>query len=123
MAQPSDAPAGAEAYPFDPSVRAEQQCDLERLRAIPDRKLAAYLFDLYVLAANNSAAAPRMATTPRQTPIESARTLARRALAGELGADARELAEVLLLDPTGRERGDDTSVRGFVKAFGELKRR
>ena len=121
MAQRSDAPAGAEPYPFDPSVRAEQQRDLERLRGIPDRKLAGYLVDLYVLAANNSATVPRTAT-PRATPVESARTLARRALAGELGAEARELADVLLLDPTGRERGDETSVRGFVKAFRELKR-
>src|SRR5260221_14418288 len=121
MAQPSDAPAGAEAYPFDPSVRAEQQRDLERLRGIPDRKLAAYLFDLYVLAANNSVTVPR-AVPPQPTPIESARALARRALAGELGADARELAEGLLLDPTGRERDDETNVRGFVKAFRELKR-
>lgn len=121
MGQRSDAPAGAEAYPFDPSVRAEQQRDLERLRGIPDRKLAGYLFDLYVLAANNSGTAPRTAT-PLATPIESARALARRALAGELGAEARELAEVLLLDATGRERGDETSVRAFAKAFRELKR-
>ncbi len=121
MAQPSDAPAGAEAYPFDPSVRAEQQSDLERLRGIPDRKLAEYLFDLYVLAANNSARVPR-AAMPRATPVESARALARRALAGELGAEARELAEALLLDPTGRERSDETSVLGFLSAFRELKR-
>jgi hypothetical protein len=121
MGQPSDAPAGADAYPFDPSVRAEQQRDLERLRAIPDRKLAGYLFDLYVLAANNSATAPRTATS-QPTPIESARTLARRALAGELGAEARELAEVLLLDTTGRECSDETSVLGFLSAFRELKR-
>jgi hypothetical protein len=77
MAQRSDAPAGAEAYPFDPSVRAEQQCDLERLRGILDRNLAAYLFDLYVLAANNSAKPPCDAK-PCATSIESIRTLASR---------------------------------------------
>src|SRR4051794_10757882 len=100
MAQPSDAPTGAEAYPFDPSVRAEQQCDLERLRGIPDRKLAGYLFDLYVLAAKNSATPPRTST---QEPkgAEYLRTLASSALAGELGAEAHELAAFMLLDPTG----------------------
>jgi hypothetical protein len=121
MGQPSDAPAGAEAYPFDPSVRAEQQCDLERLRGIADRKLAAYLFDLYVLASNNSDTASRT-QPPRATPVKSARAMARRALAGELGAEVRELAEVLLLDPTGRQLNDEASVRRFAKALSELKR-
>lgn len=106
------------------STRASEpkQRDLERLRGIADRKLAGYLFDLYALAASNSAMAPR-AARPRATPVECARTLARRALAGELGTDARELAEVLLLNQTGRERDDETSIAGFVRAFRELKRR
>jgi hypothetical protein len=51
------------------------------------------LFDLYVLATNNSAAASKTAT-PRTTPVESARALARRALAGELGAKTRELEPI-----------------------------
>jgi hypothetical protein len=33
------------------------------------------------------------------------------------------LAEVLLIDGIGRERDDEASIRGFVKAFRELKRR
>jgi hypothetical protein len=121
MAQRSDALGGAEAYPFDPNVRAEYQRDLDRLRGFADRKLAAYLFELYTLAASNSAK-PQRAATAETTAVEVARDLARRAFAGQLGPDARELAEALLLDQTGRERADEQSVRTFARAYQALKR-
>lgn len=121
MAQRSEALGGAEAYPFDPKVRAEYERDLDRLRGFADRKLAAYLFELYTLAANNSVKPPR-APRAETTPAEVARDIASRALAGQLGADARELAEALLLDPTGRERADEQSVRTFARAYRALKR-
>jgi hypothetical protein len=122
MAQGSE-PPGAESYPFDPSVRAEHepQRDLDRLRGFADRKLAAYLFDLYVLAANNSA---RPVTTANAcaASMEVVRVLATRALASQLSAEARELAEAQLLDPTGRERVDEPTLRAFAHAYRKLKR-
>lgn len=121
MAQRSDSLGGAEAYPFDPNVRAEHEHDLDRLRGVADRKLAAYLFELYTLAASNSAK-PQRAAGDQTTPVEAARQLASRAHAGELGAEARELAEALLLDSTGRERADEPSVRIFAHAYRALKR-
>lgn len=121
MAQRSDPHNGAESYPFDPRVSAEQQRDLDRLRGFADRKLAAYLFDLYVFAANNSAKPPTRVGA-RTTSIEVVRRLATQALAGELGTDARDLAEALLLDSTGRERVDESTLRAFGHAYRELKR-
>ena len=121
MAQRSDASGGAEAYPFDPNVQAEQQHDLDRLRGFADRKLAAYLFDLYLLATSNSAK-PHTSAKAAATPIEVVRELASRALAGQLGPEARELAEALLLDSSGRDRADEPSLRTFAHAFRELKR-
>jgi hypothetical protein len=121
MAQRSDPSEGAESYPFDPRVRPEHQRDLDRLRGFADRQLAAHLFDLYVLAANNSAK-PLTSVGARATSIEVAARLGTRALAGELGTDARDLAEALLLDSTGRKRVDEPTLRAFVHAYGELRR-
>lgn len=121
MAQRSDPSDGPESYPFDPSVRAEHQRDLDRLRGFADRKLAAYLFDLYVLAANNSGRPPTK-TRGNATSLEVVRRLATRALAGQLGTEARDLAEALLLDATGRERVDESTFRLFAHAYRELKR-
>jgi hypothetical protein len=120
MAQPSDPSSGAESYPFDPTVRAEHERDLDRLRGFADRKLAAYLFDLYMSAASNSVKPP---TKPASaTPLDVVRRLATRALAGQLGTEARDLAEALLLDATGRERVDDPTFRAFANAYRALKR-
>jgi hypothetical protein len=126
MAQRSEPTDGAESYPFDPSVRAEHERDLDRLRGFADRQLAAHLFDLYVLAANNSAkpltAAKVGAGSTEVVRVLATRALATRALAGQLGSEARDLAEALLLDPTGRERVDDPTLRAFAHAYRELKR-
>lgn len=121
MAQPSDLSDGAESYPFDPSVRAERQRDLDRLRGFADRQLAAYLFDLYMLASRN-AAKPLTAAKSSATSMEIVRALATRALAGQLGAEARDVAEALLLDASGRERVDKPTLRAFAHAYRELKR-
>jgi hypothetical protein len=138
MVQRSDPPGGAESYPFDPRVRAEQQRDLDRLRGFADRKLAAYLFDLYLLAANNSGRPPTRTrasatsmvvvgrpptrTRASATSMVVVRRLATQALAGQLGTEARDLAEALVLDATGRERVDESTLRSFAHAYRELKR-
>lgn len=121
MAQRSDPSDGAESYPFDRSVRAEHERDLDRLRGFADRKLAAYLFDLYVLAATNSSK-PLTTAKASATSMEVVRALARRALTGQLGAEARDLAEALFLDTNGRERVDEPTLRVFARAYRELKR-
>lgn len=113
--------AGAEAYPFDAALRAEQQRDLDRLRCIKDRKLAEYLYELYAVADRNS----RTLTAPEQSApvtVFAIRATAERALAGEFGGEARELAEYLLLDEIGRPRMDARSLREFAQAFAKLRR-
>jgi hypothetical protein len=121
MAQRSEPSGGAESYPFDPNVRAEHQRDLDRLRGFADRTLAAYLFELYALAANNSAK-PLAPAKAGASSMDFVRALARRALTGQLGAEARDVAEALLLDATGRERADEPTLRAFAHAYRELKR-
>jgi hypothetical protein len=113
---------GAEGYPFDPTLRAEEQRGLDLLRCIKDRQLAGYLYALHAVAERNS-------TTIEPTPERSAplsvfaiRAMAERALAGEFGCDARELAEYLLLDETGRPGMDARSLREFAQAFAKLRR-
>jgi hypothetical protein len=112
-------PRGPEDYPFDPTARADQLRGLERLRGVADRKLAADLFTLYLLAERNSRAAAR---PPLQVPADGARRLAARAIAGQLGSDARELADYFLLDDTGSERDDEESLRAFASALRALQR-
>ena len=121
MAQRSEPCDGADAYPFDPTVRAEHQRDLDRLRGFADRKLAVYLFNLYVLAASNSAKFPTLVVASPPS-MGGVRALATRALAGQLGSEARDLAEALLLDSAGRARVDETALRSFAHAYRELKR-
>jgi hypothetical protein len=116
------AEVGVEAYPYDPTLRLERQVGLDRLRCIEDRRLAAELYLLYVFAQQNQRNRLR---APQQAPgrkVEGFRVIARRALAGEFGCDARELAEYVLLDEAGRERMDELSLREFARGFKKLRR-
>jgi hypothetical protein len=116
----SAGPRRPEDYPFNPRARADQLCGLERLRGIADRKLAADLFTLYLLAERNSRARP---TSPfLRVPADGARRLAARALAGELGSEARQLAEYFLLDDAGSERSDEESLHAFASGLRTLRR-
>lgn len=119
MARPETATQGVEAYAYDPEARQEGLNDLDRLRAIADRKLAAYLFDLYAVAARNSEPARPAARIPS---TRAARSLATRAMTGEFGVDARELAQALLVDPAGRQIHDEEALLAFERAFRELRR-
>jgi hypothetical protein len=118
----ADAVAGAEGYPFDPALRAEEQRGLDRLRCIKDRQLASYLYQLHAVAERNSKSA--RPTLERSAPLSvfAIRATAERALAGEFGCEARELAEYLLLDETGRPRMEARSLREFAQAFAKLRR-
>jgi len=117
---------GVELYPFDPLLRPEQLSGLDRLRCIADRKYAATLYDIYVLAERNEAEATR----ERQRTAEAAeraqrvraklRQLAQRALAGELGSDAAALARHIAADGDGRLREDDRALAELGHALAEL---
>lgn len=123
--EPPDTPAappGPEDYPFDPSARVEQLRGLERLRGIADRKLAAHLFTLYLLADRNSSEKGASRSGPAMS-VEGSRRLAARALNGEFGAEGRELAEYFLLDGAGCERVDEESLRAFARALHSLRNR
>lgn len=111
----------AEAFPFDRSARADLCRDLDRLRTVADRELARYMYDLFVLTERNSSTAASSAPLPR-SPLESMRRAASRGLDGQLGQEARELAEALLLDDSGRQRLDDDLLRRYVRALQELRR-
>lgn len=109
---------GADDYPYDASLRPEQQQGLDRLRTISDRKLAAYLYVLYTHAGGELV--PR--ATPRADRIDELRRTAARALDGGLGPDAHELASYMLLDDTGRQRFDEAHLRVFAARLCELRR-
>ena len=113
--------ASVEDYPFDPTLRIHEQCGLDRLRCISDRELAAVLYSLYMLQARNRDSAPT-ATPPASTPRVGLRVLAMRALGGELGFVAQELATNLLVDESGRENVTEQTLRDFARAFRNLPR-
>jgi hypothetical protein len=108
-------------FPYDAAVRAANLDGLERLRTIPDRTLAEYLFRLYALAERNEA--PQKDQRAKTAPDPSSlRQAGERALAGEFGPDAREVAAYLLLDEAGRARSDQPSLLAFGRALRELRR-
>lgn len=107
-----------EDYPYDPHALQSQKTDLDRLRTIPDRQLARYLFELY-----------RYLERPSVSPIGRSRHLARQnmlelaqmALAGNAGVEAQEVAEYLFLDDRGAPRFNGGSLRNFAIAMARLK--
>lgn len=119
MAQPSRRSAGAEDYPYDPAARVEHLRGLDRLRGVADRKLAEHLYLLHVQAERNSTTHTR--ERAYAVTFDALRLMAARALAGELGADARELAEYLLLDDAGRRKIDERSLVAFGAGFRRLQ--
>lgn len=94
---------------------------LDRLRAIPDRNLAADLFTLYRLADRNSAKGVACGKAPAVS-VDALRRLATRALGGEFGAEGRELAEHFLATRDGRSRSDDDSLRAVAWGLRRLRR-
>lgn len=127
--RPSSATAatGAESYPFDPSLRIEMQTGLDRLRCVQDRSLAAVLYELYVhserqwgderLAREAEHEGRRAAQDERRRLV----TLTQRALSGELGIEARELAERLLLDDEGKPGTALLLLQTFERALRRLQ--
>ena len=116
---------GAEAYPYDPTLRLESQHGLDRLRCEPDRRLAADLFAVFQAAERNTEAAIR-AERERvhrdQAELKRLSTLAARALAGEYGSDEKKLATHLLLDERGHCATELRSLREFKRGLIQLKR-
>jgi hypothetical protein len=108
-------------FPYDERLQAGDLRGLERLRAIPDRTLAEYLYKLHGLAERNETPPPE---GPARAPVRlgDLRHVASRALGGELGPEVRELATYLLLDESGRERRDQASLRNFGDALRDLRR-
>lgn len=112
---------GAADFPYDERLPQRELSGLDRLRTIPDRRLADYLFELHALAERNEAAQPDQRAKPAPDP-GSLRQAGERALLGEFGPDARELAAYLLLDETGRARPDQASLLAFGRALRDLRR-
>jgi len=120
-----DPSQGAEAYPYDPTLRLELQHGLDRLRCFADRALAADFFAVFQAAERNTEsalAAERERGQRREAKLQSLRTLAARAFDGELGPEPRELAAHLLLDERGARATDEHSLREFARALGQLRR-
>jgi len=117
---------GAEQYPFDPLLRPEQVSGLDRLRCIADRQYAATLYDIYLLAERNeleaNKAGHRAAKSAARVNLIRSRLheLAHRALAGELGEEAQELARHLVTDGAGNVRADGRAMAELGRALAEL---
>lgn len=107
-------------YPYDEGACAEQLDGLDRLRTLPDRRLAEYLYVLYVQAVRNSGGDVDTRVR-RPARLDALRRTALRALAGELGTDARELAVYVLLDDAGREHLNYEQLRIFADRLRELQ--
>lgn len=121
----SDSVLGAEAYPYDPTLRLESQRGLDRLRCVADRALAADFFAIFEAAERNSEAAIVAAREQAERDEAERRRLAAladRALAGEFGFDEKKLAAHVLLDERGRCATDLRALREFKRALVQLKR-
>lgn len=113
-------PLDVEGYPYDPNLSARGLQGLDRLRAIADRKLAEYLFQLHALAERNSDA-PQERRDRAGCDGAALHRLAQRALAGEFGTEARELADYLLVDDVGSVREDEPTLRLFARSLRRLR--
>jgi hypothetical protein len=117
---------GVEQYPFDPLLKPECVDGLERLRCISDRRYAATLYEIYMLAERNELEVQRenhllvQAAEKKERVRERLRELARRALAGTLGPEAQELAVCVVADSTGNVRSDDSALAEFGRVLAEL---
>jgi hypothetical protein len=116
---------GIEAYPCDPSLRLETQRGLDRLRCFADRALAADLYAGFEAAEHNTEAELEQ-RHERERRLKASRNSVRlageRALNGELGHDAKELAEHLLLDQNGQRLAGELPLDEFARALAKLRR-
>jgi hypothetical protein len=117
---------GVEQYPFDPLLQPESMEGLDRLRCIPDRRYAATLYEIYVLAERNEAEIQReqqqraQAAEKKERVRKRLRELAVRALAGTLGAEAQELARHVVADGDGNVREGDAALAKFGRVLADL---
>jgi len=84
------------------------------------------LYEVYVLAERNEAEHRReqellaRAAEKRERVRQRLRQLARQALAGTLGAEAQELARVVVVDAAGDVRDDDRALAELGRVLTEL---
>lgn len=113
---------GAEAYAFDPQLRADALVGLERLRSVEDREIAGLLFKLYRHLERRELAQTSAPKPPIvKTQSERWTQVALNALAGKCGIEARELAEYFLKGDDGRDQLDEASVKAFARGYEKLR--
>jgi hypothetical protein len=118
-------------YPYDPNARSELLQGLEKLRAIEDRGVAKWLFELYEKSveyeySGRSAADEAERERQRGLALREARMReSEAALRGDYGREARTLANELLLDRsipgTPRRRTDARTLEVFSNELGRLR--
>ena len=123
----TDAALGVEAYAYDPGLRAGDQVGLDRLRCVEDREIAALLYKLHGHVERRAQLELQQVVAARVRPIvktepERLRQVARDALAGKLGSDARELAEYFLRSDDGRDCANAGALEAFGRGYAKLAR-
>lgn len=124
-------PKSAAEFPFDPSLRIDDQEGLDKLRCEPDREFAEVLFEQYMRLettywGTEGAERDRERRRCREEDKEVARIvpLAQRAFKGEISIDAKLLAQRVLF-PEGYVHLNRTmlpALREFARALSELKK-
>jgi hypothetical protein len=124
-------PKSAEEFPFDPSLRIDEQEGLDKLRCEPDRAFAQVLFEQYMRLettywGTEDAERDRERRKRREEDREVARIVpwATKAFKGEMSIDAKLLAQRVLF-PDGYVHLNRTmlpALREFARALHELKR-
>lgn len=127
----SEPPVGSvDQYPYDPDAQPEDLRGLDKLRAVRDRRVAAFLFELYFTSeqAERTGEAKRWRAEETQRKAQETRdmhlALAERSLRGGYGTEARQLADHLLVDYSmpgeKRMREDPRSLEVFAAEFRKL---
>ena len=121
-----DARGGAEAFPFDPDrpvADVVHARDLEKLRFVPCRRTAKWLYELYWLSHSNASSEKFQREVEREKRRKRAEhrewviEMGVQALNGDFGEWLQKSAEGILLDAKGNPKKDDATLEYWEREF------